>query len=172
MPFNASRITTGLLVTYTVADLIKATDANPRTIKYWVDRGLIRATKASEGGGHGIYRQFTRNELILACLLLPLAMGRRGNQTRTISELEELAKQIRLTIRIEEDVFEEAVAGKEHHYLILTWIFGGEIQSWVTPPAGVAKQLYFPGVVAYLQTNPGRAEVLYLNGWLQPLRNM
>jgi hypothetical protein len=164
--------TPGLLVAYTVADLIKATDARPRTIKFWVDRGLIRATKASEGGGHGVHRQFTRNELILACLLLPLAMGRRGDQTRTISELEELAKSIRVAIHAEQDVLEEAVAGREHHYLILTWIFGGTISTWVTPPAGVAKELYFPGVVSELQTHPGRAEVLYLNMWLQPLRNM
>jgi len=172
MPLNASRNTTGLLVIYTVADLVKATNAKPRTIKFWVDRGLIRATKASEGGGHGVHRQFTRSEIILACLLLPLALGRRGNQTRTISELEELARAIRFAIRVEEDVFEEAIAGREHHYLILTWIFGRQIGTWITPPAGKAKFLYFPGVVAELQTHPGRSEVLYLHMWLQHLRNL
>jgi hypothetical protein len=158
-------------VTYTVADLIKATDAKPRTIKFWVDRGLIRATKASEGGGHGVHRQFTRNELILACLLYPLAMGWRGDQTRTISELVELAKSIRVAIHAERDVFERAVSGREHFYLVLIWIFGGQIQTWVTP-THKARRLYFPGVVAELETHPGRAEALYLNGWLQPLRKM
>jgi len=158
-------------VTYTVADLIRATGAKPRTIKFWVDQGLIRATKASQSGGHGVHRQFTRNELILACLLLPLAIGWRGDQTRTLSELKELAKEIRPTIAYEQDSFERAIEGAKPYYLVLTWFFGGEIHPWVTPTHH-ARELYFPGVIGELETKPGRAEVLYLNQWLSPLRNM
>jgi len=154
-----------------VADLIKATNASPRTIKFWVDQGLIRATKASEGGGHGVHRQFTRNELILACLLLPLSIGWRGDQTRTLSELKELAKEVRFVIAIEQECIEKAIEGRRPYYLVLTWIFEGGISSWVTP-THYAKELYFPGVIGELEENPGRAEVLYLNQWLSPLRNM
>lgn len=154
-----------------MADLIKATKVSPRTIKFWVDQGLIRATKASEGGGHGVHRQFTRNELILACLLLPLSIGWRGDQTRALSELKELAKQVRFVIATEQECIERAIAGRRPYYLFLTWIFGGGISSWVTPTHYV-KELCFPGVIGELEENPGRAEVLYLNQWLSPLRNM
>jgi DNA-binding transcriptional MerR regulator len=158
-------------LTYTVADLIKATETNPRTIKFWVDHGLIRATKASEGGGHGVHRQFTRNELILACLLLPLSIGWRGDQTRTLSELKAIAEQLRLVIAVEKECIEKAIEGRKPYYLVLTWIFGGEINSWVTPTHHV-KEMYFPGVIGDLEERPGRAEVLYLNQWLRPVRNM
>jgi hypothetical protein len=161
----------GLPLTYTVADLIKATEANPRTIKFWVDQGMIRATKASEGGGHGVHRQFTRNELILACLLWPLAIGWRGDQTRTLSELKELAKNIRLVIATEEECIEKAIEGRRPYYMVLTWIFRSGISSWVTPTHHV-RQLLFPGVMGELEEYPGRSEVLYLNQWLSPLRNM
>ncbi len=72
-------------VTYTVADVIKATGLKRRTVQFWADKGVIHATKATRGGGHGVHRSFTRDELIIACIIHPLSLGWRCDQTRSLS---------------------------------------------------------------------------------------
>jgi hypothetical protein len=158
-------------MTYTVADVIKATGLKRRTVQFWADKGVIQATRATQEGGHGIHRSFNRTELIIACLLHPFSLGWHRNQTRSLGELKELSRMLRDLLRTpaDRDEFERAVSGKGQFYLVLTWIFGGGIETWI----GDAKEkdkLFFPGVMAQLEKHSGRSEVLYLNEWLQPLR--
>jgi hypothetical protein len=155
-------------MTYTVADVIKATGLKRRTVQFWADKEVIHATKATQEGGSGVYRSFTRNEVIIACLIHPLSLGWRRDQTRSLGELKELARSLRHLLRFRED-FDAAIAGNGQFYFILTWEFGGGIETWV----GDAKyHKSFPGVMGRLEEHSGRSEVLYLNEWLRPLRDM
>jgi hypothetical protein len=159
-------------VTYTVADVIKATGLRRRTVQFWADKRVIHATKATQSGGHGVHRSFTRDELIISCIIHPLSLGWRRNQTRSLGELIELAKIIRIFLRtppIRRDL-EDAIAGEDEFYLIITWIFGGRIVTSIQDTR--SKNKVFPGVMGQLEDESGRSEVLYLNEWLQPLRDM
>src|SRR5262249_11177957 len=147
-------------VTYTVADVIEATGLKRRTVQFWADKGVIQATSATQEGGQGVHRSFTRNELVIACLLHPLSLGWPKDQTRSLGELKEVAKTLRHLVRasVTRDDFNGAIAGKGRFYLILTWIFGGGIETWV----GDAKDHNsFPGVMERLKELSGRSEVLY-----------
>ena len=158
-------------MTYTVADVIKATGLKRRTVQFWADKEVIHATKGTQEGGSGVHRSFTRNELIIACLIHPLSLGWRRDQTRSLGELKELARALRnlLRLAVTREDFDAAVAGNGQFYLILTWVFGGGIETWV----GDAKDHNsFPGVMGRLEELSGRSEVLYLNNWLKPLREM
>jgi DNA-binding transcriptional MerR regulator len=165
-------------VSYTVADVINATGLKRRTVQFWADRGVIRATKATQEGGSGVHRSFTRNELIVACILHPIALGWQGDQTRTLSELTQVANHIRLLVKapVACDDFEQAIAGTGQFYLILTWIFGDEIKvtsvETAMPNLREAKSYDFRAMFQTLEQTPGRSEVLYLNEWLRPLREV
>jgi hypothetical protein len=160
---------------YTVADIIKATGAKRRTVQFWADREIIRATKATQEGGPGVHRSFTRDELIIACLIHPLSLGWREDQTRSVGELIQVASSIRMQLKhdFSREDFERAIAGDGKFYLVITWLFGARSppEYWVAevPPKG---QLFFPAAMATLEQHPGRCEVLYLNDWLRLLRNM
>jgi DNA-binding transcriptional MerR regulator len=163
--------------TYTVMDVIKAANiikAAPlkrRTVQFWSDRGVIRADR--ETGGSGDYRSFSRTELIIACIIHPLSIGWQGDQTRRISELKDLAKYLRPLIKRPPtcDDFENAIAGNADFYLIVTWEFGGGIVGSIEP-IPTKGQIHFPGPMKSLEWQSGRSEVLYLNEWLRPLRDM
>jgi DNA-binding transcriptional MerR regulator len=160
-------------VGYTVSDVIKATGLKRRTVQFWADEEVIQATKATQEGGQGVHRSFTRNELIVACLIHPLSLGWHRDQTRSLGELNELARALRhlLKTSVTRDDFDSAIAGKGRFYLILTWVFGGGIVTAVENASRKEKPS-FPGVIGHLETEPGRCEILYLNEWLEPLRSM
>jgi DNA-binding transcriptional MerR regulator len=160
-------------VAYTVADIIKATGVKRRTVQFWADKGIIRPTKATQEGGHGVHRSFTRDEMIIACLIHPVSLGWRGDQTRSLGELKELATALRHLLKksVTRDDFDDAIAGKGQFYLILMWIFGGGIETAVQN-AQTKDRLSFPGVLGRFKDNSGRGEVLYLNEWLRPLSDM
>jgi hypothetical protein len=153
--------------------VIRATGLKRRTVQFWADKGVIQATGATQEGGHGVHRSFTRNELVIACLLHPLSLGWHRDQTRSLGELKELAKTLRhlLRVSVTRDDFDDAIAGEGRFYLILTWIFGGGIVTAIENAKGKGNPS-FPGVIGYLEKESGRTEVLYLNEWLQPLRTM
>src|SRR5262249_12852881 len=136
-------------------------------------RGVIQATSATQEGGQGVYRSFTRSELVIACLLHPLSLGWHHDQTRSLGELKELAKRLRLLLRapVTRGDFDSAIAGEGRFYLIMNWIFGGGIVTAIENAEGKGS-LSFPGVIGHLEKESGRIEVLYLNEWLQPLRSM
>jgi hypothetical protein len=159
--------------TYTVADLIEATRAPRRTVQFWADKRVIEATKATQEGGQGVHRLFTRKEAIIACLVRPVSLGWQGDQTRSLSELIKFAETIRRLLKrpVTSEEFDSAIAGNGEFYLILTWVFGGGIETAIENAAGSAK-LFFPGVMGRLKEQSGRSEVLYLNEWLRPLRDM
>ena len=103
---------------YTVADIIKATGAKRRTVQFWADKGIIRPTRATQEGGHGVHRSFTRDELIIACLIHPVSLGWRGDQTRSLGEMKELATALRHLLKqsVTRDDFDDATAGKGQFY--------------------------------------------------------
>jgi DNA-binding transcriptional MerR regulator len=165
-------------MTYTVADVINATGLKRRTVQFWADKGVIQATRATQEGGSGVHRLFTRNEVIIACLMHPFSLGWHGDQTRSLSELRELAKTLRHLLRSVAEDFEAAINGQGSFYLVFFWRFGQtpgsghptSIETWMEDVQKA--KLIFPGIFGTLEDWSGRAEVLYVNEWLQPLRNM
>jgi DNA-binding transcriptional MerR regulator len=161
-------------VTYSVADVIKATGMKRRTIQFWADKGVIHATRPTQEGGSGVHRSFTRSEVIIACLIHPVSLGWRGDQTRSLGEIKEFASALRHLLRdpvIRREEFDNAIADRGKFYLILTWVFGGGIETAIQMVDGKQK-FWFPGVIDRLEEQSGRSEVLYLNEWLRPLRDM
>ena len=158
---------------YTVATLIRLTGAKRRTVQFWADQGLIHATKATQEQGPGVHRTFTRGEAIIACLIHPFSLGWRGDQSRSISELREIANTIRRLLKppVTRADFERAIIGDGQIYLVLTWVFGGGIEINM-PNFGEVKSYDFQATFSTLEKTPGRGEVLYLNEWLKPLRDV
>ena len=120
-----------------------------------------------------MHRSFTRSEVIIACLIHPVSLGWRGDQTRSLGEIREFASALRPLLRksFTSEDFDNAIADRGKFYLILTWVFGGGIETAIEMVDGKQK-LWFPEVIGRLEEQSGRSEVLYLNEWLRPLRDM
>jgi len=157
---------------YTAADIERVTGASTHTVKFWIRRHIIQATKATEGRGPGSYRAFPRSEVIVACLLHPLALGWQLDQTRSVSELEQIARRLRLLVRnpaTSPDI-EKAIFGEGQFYLTCFWFFGRELVTAIAEPGNHKFTLH--EFFSELSEAPGRAEVINLNIWLRPVRDL
>src|SRR5271157_1387816 len=58
----------------TLADIVKATGAKPRTVQLWADAGVIVPEPGSDREGSGRHRQFSKREAAIACIIAPFAV--------------------------------------------------------------------------------------------------
>jgi DNA-binding transcriptional MerR regulator len=154
-------------MSYSVSDIAKATGLKTRTIQFWADKGVMRASPVTTDAGKGNHRSFSADELIIACLVHPLSLGHKGNQVRSIGELKEISKTLRSLVKspATKDYFEEVIAGKDTCFLTLIWLVGHGIQTYIQSAkegsAEIAK------VLSGLAKEPGRAETICLNPWIE-----
>jgi hypothetical protein len=58
----------------TLADIVKATGAKPRTVQLWADAGVIVPELGSDREGSGRHRQFSKREAAIASIIAPFAV--------------------------------------------------------------------------------------------------
>jgi DNA-binding transcriptional MerR regulator len=154
---------------YSISDIAAATALPKRTIQFWADKGVLKASALTSDAGKGTHRSFSADELVIACLVHPLSLGHRGNQVRSIGELKEISKNLRSLVKGQatKDYFQEAMAGKNTCFLTLIWLFGKEghiqthIQSQKEGDAAIS------GLLDDLTKVPGRAETICINPWIE-----
>ncbi len=54
---------------FSLADLARITGAKRRTVQHWAATGVILANPETERGGTGVHRRFSRDEVVIACLV-------------------------------------------------------------------------------------------------------
>lgn len=79
---------------YSLADLVRISNAKPRSVQLWAHAGAILASPATEKRGTGTHRRFSRNEAIIACCLSGFARRQVG-----IGELKRIGEALRLLLR-------------------------------------------------------------------------
>ena len=134
---------------------------NPRTVQFWADKGVIRATPSTSEGGKGVHRTFTYDEFLITCLMNSFT----GTQVRAVGELKEIAKTIRFALRGPgRKDFEDAVSGKATCYLVLIWLYEQGIQCFIANSK--TGRTWLEAILEDLQTERGRAEIVCLNKWI------
>lgn len=112
---------------FALADLERITGAKARSIQLWADAGVLKARPATERGGSGKHRRFSRDEAIVACIVAPFAarrisIGEVLNVSNAVRrQLKEGGASVRATI-------DDVIAGKADAYLVLATSGPG---SWV-----------------------------------------
>lgn len=79
----------GLL--FTLADIVRFTASKRRSVQLWAEGGVIRADPSTEREGSGVHRRFSKDEVIVACVIAAFA-----NDNATIGSLIRLANGIRV----------------------------------------------------------------------------
>jgi MerR HTH family regulatory protein len=79
---------------YSLADLARLTGAKRRTIQFWAEAGALEAASETERKGAGVHREFSKDELLIACVLNRLF---RFNAS-SIGTLIEVASMVRASL--------------------------------------------------------------------------
>jgi hypothetical protein len=79
----------------TLADIVKATGAKPRTVQLWADAGVIVPEAGTDREGSGRHRQFSKREAAIACVIAPFAAEKVA-----IGALKAIALQLRGEIEL------------------------------------------------------------------------
>jgi DNA-binding transcriptional MerR regulator len=157
-------------MSYSVSDIAKATGLKTRTIQFWADKGVMRASSVTTDAGKGTHRSFSADELIIACLVHPLSLGHKGNQVRSIGELKEISKNLRSLVKGQatKDYFQRAIDGKDKCFLTLIWFFGKEMIRIETHIQSEREgQTSISALLHDLANAPGRAETICINPWIE-----
>jgi len=110
--------------TYSLADLTRITGAKRRSVQLWAEAGVIKADPFTERAGTGTHRRFSRDEAVIACLVHPWAMRQIA-----IGELLNVSAAIRRHLQespVSREIVEDAIAGKEDGFLVMTTTTVGE----------------------------------------------
>lgn len=78
---------------YSLSDLVRISQAKPRSVQLWAHAEAILANPATEKRGTGTHRRFSRNEAIIACCLSGFARRQVG-----VGELKRIGEAIRLRL--------------------------------------------------------------------------
>ncbi|MCK1330273.1 hypothetical protein IVB57_18260 [Bradyrhizobium sp. CW9] len=106
---------------YTLSDLSRAAGARPRSVQLWADAGIIKAASATDRAGSGTHRRFSRQEVIIACIVAAFA-----EQKIAIGGLTQIANRLRALSELRDrtqgkiDFLEEALRGIRV-FLVVKW---------------------------------------------------
>ena len=102
----------------TLADIVKATGAKPRTVQLWADAGVIVPEPGSDREGSGRHRQFSKIEVAIACIVAPFAAEKVA-----IGGLKAIALELRGNVEFlagEQWALKEALDSKGRNFVQIT----------------------------------------------------
>jgi hypothetical protein len=102
---------------FSLADMTRITGAKRRTVQHWAATGVVLADPETERGGTGVHRRFSRDEVIIACLVHAFSL----DQQMSVGALLRLAKALRVLLRTGEFKrwIEEAITNKAPLYVMI-----------------------------------------------------
>jgi DNA-binding transcriptional MerR regulator len=148
-------------MSYSISDIARITGLKIRTVQFWADKQLLRATPLTTDAGKGNHRSFSADELLVACLVHPLSLGQKGNQGRPIGELKEAAKSIRNLVKGR--FLDDAVAG-DSCFMTFIWMKDHGIQSHHYYEKESSTEI--AKLLTDLKQVAGRAEVICATPWV------
>jgi hypothetical protein len=110
---------------FALADITRITGAKRRTVQLWAEAGAIKADAVTERAGSGVHRTFSKEEVIIACVLNGFARN-----AISIGFLIRTAEVIRhgISIPVNRTVLEDASRGKGINLLMYNGV--GRLQFW------------------------------------------
>ena len=110
---------------YTLADITRITGAKRRTVQLWAEAGAIKADPITERAGSGVHRTFSKEEVLIACVLNGFA-----RHAISIGSLIRAAEGVRLGIinPINRSVLDDALHGGGMNLLMHNGV--GRLQFW------------------------------------------
>jgi hypothetical protein len=102
-------------VVATLADITRATGAKPRTVQLWADANVIVPEVGTVREGPGRHREFSRQEVIVACVIAPFAADKMA-----IGGLLKLSEVVRNLMKVNARAFDLAAAGTGKGFLVVS----------------------------------------------------
>lgn len=101
----------------TLADLVRATGAKPRSVQLWADAGVLIPETGTDREGSGRHRQFSKLEAVIACVIARFAADKVA-----IGALKGIAHSLRQNqfLAGEEWALKEAMEGRGRSFLQVT----------------------------------------------------
>ena|ERR1700727_3150565 len=168
----------------TLADLMEAADSTRRKIQFWVEAGAIMPEPGTDRGGRGVHREFSTEELVIACVLKAI----EGDHVVPIGRLLTISKHLRpyLSSKIVRDEFNEAIKGRLDLFMVISPGQGQSSIGWFAvsnshttmpnPPnydvGSFLRKDLVDGLIEKKRRDNCSRNVVYLNPWLSKVRQI
>jgi hypothetical protein len=161
---------------YSLSDVEEIADAPRRTVTWWIEQGIILPEPGTDRAGRGVHRQFTAEEVVIACML------RAASQDHTIpiGRLLTISKVVRGKIDgAIRRMVNQAISGEVNLFLIVepTASDGhtkvGFFPVLKTPEAKDRNALWSHTLADLLRDNSRETcskTIVYVNPWLSKVR--
>jgi hypothetical protein len=161
-----------------LSDLMRATDSTRRKIQFWVESGAIVPEPGTDRGGRGVHREFSMEELVIACVLKAI----EGDHVVPIGRLLAIAKHLRLELSspFVRDEFNEAILGRLDLFVVISPNYLGFFPvansrtTMSNPPdydvGGRLRDTIIRDLIADNSRDNCSRNVVYLNPWLSRVR--
>jgi DNA-binding transcriptional MerR regulator len=101
---------------YPPSEVSQISGATPRAVQFWADAGVLKAEPGTQRKGRGVHRRFSRDEVVVACVVRPFAA-----QGMTVRHLLLVANAMRQFLKTQDrKKLEAAIQGEKQIYLRLT----------------------------------------------------
>jgi hypothetical protein len=169
-----------------LADLMEATDSTRRKIQFWVEAGAIMPEPGTDRGGRGVHREFSTEELVIACVLKAI----EGDHVVPIGRLLAISKNLRsqLSIKAVMEEINEAIMGRLDLFMVISprqgssytsigWFLIANSRTTMPDPpnydVGAFLRTYLvDGLIADNRRDNCSRNIIYLNPWLSKVRQI
>jgi hypothetical protein len=144
---------------YTLADLVRFTEAKRRSVQLWAEAGAIVADTATERAGAGVHRAFSVDEAMIACVIARFAKRSKI----PIGEAVHIGRSVRDILQDGHwrNLLYKAAASENTRVYLARDEHGG---MWFFEKLGNE-------VLSQMNDDNASIDVVYLNGSLKRLRN-
>jgi hypothetical protein len=174
---------------YSLSDVEEIADAPRRTVTWWIEQGVILPEPGTHLAGRGVHRQFTAEEIVIACMLRAasqdhiIPIGRLLTISRVVRNMMKSDVAFRRTVN-------QAISGEVNLFLIVEPTASDgytkigffpvpleptaeppTIQGW--KPVAVEKAFYKSTIKDLLADNSRETcskTIVYVNPWLSKVR--
>ncbi|MGO8738800.1 hypothetical protein [Rhodoblastus sp.] len=99
-----------------LSQLVEIAHSERREIQFWVETGALIPEGHTHGGGRGVHRKFSRDEVIIACILRALANS--GTGIHSLKFASTALRDVYLKEKGPRSYIEKSISNKAKVYLV------------------------------------------------------
>jgi hypothetical protein len=162
-----NRLHCAKVLSITKIHIVDIAHSDRRLVQFWVEAGALRPTAESDRQGRGRHRQFSRDELIIACLLTALSYGR--TPIGLMIRFAEGMRSVTLPHQPGRKLIEAAIADTKNVFVAFIDDLFINVMLIDDPTAKEALE-FFMDMLRLKKRGTTNRRVIYANPWFENLR--
>jgi DNA-binding transcriptional MerR regulator len=101
-----------------LSDIEEIADAPRRTITFWTEQGLLVPAVGTNRAGRGVHRQFSADEVVIACVMRALSQDHGVPIGRLLSVSRMMRSYLKTEGKVRKNI-DQAISGEVRLFFIL-----------------------------------------------------